>query len=131
MNTPSNISDLYSDVYKEIKHTIKGEILFKIEEGFVFMNESGNSIKSFNIATGIKSFGLIQLLLNSGAINPKSILIIDEPEVHLHPLWEVEYAKMIVILSTLGIPIIISTHSPYFLWEINTLHLQILAYQYL
>jgi predicted ATPase len=42
-------------------------------------------------------------------------LIIDEPEVHLHPKWEIEYAKIIVELSKLGVYILISSHSPYFL----------------
>ena len=44
-------------------------------------------------------------------------MIIDEPEVHLHPKWEVVYAKIIVLLSKLGIPIIVSSHSHYFLQE--------------
>src|SRR5690606_25829833 len=85
----------------------------------VFEKDNGQEIRSFNIANGVKSFGLIQLLLGSETINPNSVLIIDEPEVHLHPSWEIEYARLIVLLSKAGIPILVSSHSPYFLRAIT------------
>jgi len=40
-------------------------------------------------------------------------LIIDEPETHLHPKWQIEYAKILVALVKKGIPILIASHSPY------------------
>lgn len=116
MNLLGNISEIHSDFFNNIRKIIGGQLVFKIEESsFVFQKDDGSEVKAFNIATGIKSLGLIQLLLNSGTINQKNILIIDEPEVHLHPKWETQYAKLIVSLSKSGIPIIISSHSPYFL----------------
>ncbi len=81
--------------------------------GIVFIKDNGIPIRSFNIATGVKSFGILQLLINSSSVNPNSLLIIDEPEVHLHPKWEVEYAKVIVELVKAGIQVLISSHSPY------------------
>lgn len=71
------------------------------------------------MATGIKSFGILQILLSSGVINTSSLLIIDEPEVHLHPKWEIEYSKLLVLLSKAGVQIIISSHSPYFIQAIS------------
>jgi hypothetical protein len=116
INTPGISSDVITELTNNIKRIIGGELSYNSEErGIVFAKNGGAVIKSFNIATGIKSFGLLQMLLNSGSISTKSVLIIDEPEVHLHPKWEIEYAKLIVALSRLGIPIIISTHSAYFI----------------
>ena len=116
MNLSGNIPDGHSEIFNDISKIIGGKLMFKIEENsFVFVKDNGVVIKSFNIATGIKSLGLIQLLLNSESINPKTILIIDEPEIHLHPTWEIQYAKLIVSLAKMGIPIVISSHSPYFL----------------
>ena len=41
------------------------------------------------------------------------MLIIDEPEVHLHPQWIVEYARMLVLLNKeLGVKLFIATHNP-------------------
>jgi len=41
------------------------------------------------------------------------LLVIDEPEIHLHPKWQVKYAYIIVKMVKYGVPIIISSHSPY------------------
>ena len=46
-------------------------------------------------------------------------LIWDEPENHLHPQWQVEFAKVIVQIVNSGIPVMISTHSPYFLQAVR------------
>ncbi len=40
-------------------------------------------------------------------------MIIDEPEVHLHPSWEIAYANILVALAKQGVKIVISSHSPY------------------
>ena len=45
-----------------------------------------------------------------------SLLIIDEPEVHLHPTWQVKFAEILVRLSQeFAIPIVLTSHSPYFI----------------
>ena len=108
------------EIVEEINNIINGSVVYNSEKRtFNFTKNNGDYlIASSNIATGIKSFIVLQLLLLSGNINSDSILIIDEPEVHLHPKWEIEYAKLVVELSKAGIPIIISTHSPYFLQSI-------------
>lgn len=111
----SNLPKNFTDIYNTIKTTIDGQILFKQEKGGLVFEKEGGEILPFNIASGIKSFGLIQLLLSSDMINQNSVLIIDEPEVHLHPQWEIEYAKILVSLCKSGIPIIISSHSAYFI----------------
>ena len=112
---PLNSTASFFDIANKIKKIISGEFTIKSEDGGIVFMKNGNAIRPFNIATGVKSFGLLQLLLNSVYIGPASLLIIDEPEVHLHPKWEVEYAKIIIELSKLGVIILISTHSPYFL----------------
>jgi hypothetical protein len=64
-------------------------------------------------ATGIKSIGVIYTLIKNGSINDKTLLIIDEPEVHLHPQWIVEYARILVLIHKyIGCHIFISSHSP-------------------
>lgn len=67
-----------------------------------------------NIASGIKTFGLIQILLETQVIGNSKLLIWDEPENHLHPKWQVVFAEYLAILAKKGIPVVISTHSPYF-----------------
>jgi len=64
-------------------------------------------------ATGIQSFSIIQMLLNNGKLGKSTMLVIDEPEVHLHPQWIVEYARLIVMLhKQLGVKFFIASHNP-------------------
>lgn len=112
--------DVYLD---EISSIIGGE--FKYDEHtqrLVFCQgnqKAAEGLDVLNVASGIKSFGVVQTLLKVGAIGPKKMLIWDEPENHLHPEWQVKFAELLVMLSKAGVPIVVSTHSPYFLQAIR------------
>lgn len=78
-----------------------------------FTESSGESYAIKEVATGIKSFALIQSLLQKGLLTERTLLIIDEPEAHLHPQWTVEYARIITTLHReLGVKFLLATHSP-------------------
>ncbi len=105
---------------EDIQKIIGGNVAYDATEREIVFDRNDNSrIGILNVATGIKSFGLLQTLFSNGYLNPDTILIIDEPEVHLHPAWEVAYAKIILGLINEGISIIISTHSSYILSTLN------------
>lgn len=84
----------------------------KEDKDFYFNKNENTKFKSINTATGLKSFGIIQLLIQANILNERSLLIIDEPEIHLHPKWQVEYAKLIVALVKNDIPVLLTSHSP-------------------
>lgn len=77
------------------------------------------NLQTMNVASGIKTFGIIQLLLDANELNPGKMLIIDEPENHLHPKWQIDCAHLIVNLVKEGIPVMVSSHSPYFIQGIR------------
>jgi energy-coupling factor transporter ATP-binding protein EcfA2 len=101
----------------EISKIIDGDVSYsKKNNDFIFnkkINGVNHQIKSINTATGIKAFGILQLLLKLDILNERHLLIIDEPESHLHPEWQLEYAKIILKLAKYGIPVLVTTHSPY------------------
>lgn len=67
------------------------------------------------IATGMKTFAYLYQLIKNGYLDDKTILMIDEPEVHLHPQWIVEYARLLVLIhKTLGTKLILASHDPDF-----------------
>lgn len=72
-----------------------------------------------NVASGIKAFGILQMLLETQALDESKILIWDEPENHLHPEWQIKFASVLVELAKAGIPILISSHSPYFIQAVR------------
>ena len=118
----ATINPLFSEINNKIKEIISGEFKINREDGGIgFYKKNGNKVmlvRPNNIATGVKSLGLFQLLLNANIVAPNSLLIFDEPEVHLHPDWEIKYAEIFVLLAQFKIPILLSTHSPYFIQAI-------------
>jgi len=73
-------------------------------------------LKASNVSMGLKSFGLIKLMLERNILQDRDVLILDEPENHLHPAWQLAYAEAIVVLQRIfGLTILLTTHSPYFL----------------
>lgn len=59
-------------------------------------------------------------MLEKGEIEENGIIILDEPEVHLHPEWQMRYAEMIVLLQKMfNINFLISTHRPDFLTAVE------------
>lgn len=98
---------------------IHGTFAYDKSSRSIVYQKDGMKIKPINVASGIKSFGALQLLLDGYCISNNRPLIWDEPENHLHPLWQVEFAKVIVQIVNSGIPVMISTHSPYFLQAVR------------
>ena len=97
-----------------IKDIIHGEFVYDSKRRRLLFRQDGNDILPINVASGIKSFGLVQMLLQTNTISANKVLIWDEPENHLHPEWQIAFAKLLVQLSNIGIPVLVSTHSPYF-----------------
>ena len=104
-------------IIKRVSNIIGGEI--KLENN-LFSDELRyiSSDKSIDItldkaATGIKTFSYIQRLLQNGYLTNKTLLLIDEPEAHLHPQWIVDYARLLVHINKyLGTKIMIASHNP-------------------
>lgn len=83
------------------------------DEDLRYIREDNLDIPLVEAATGIKSFAYIVRLLENGYLNKNTLLIIDEPEAHLHPQWVVEFARILVLLTKeLGVRILIASHNP-------------------
>jgi predicted ATPase len=104
-----------------IQNVINGTVSYE-DESSLLMDEPGLYYhrKTDNLriplkqaATGITSFAYLLQLLNNGYLQKDTLLIIDEPEAHLHPQWIVEYAKLLVLLNKkIGMKILVSSHNP-------------------
>jgi predicted ATPase len=106
------------DLIEEISGIIGGNYI--VENSKIYLEKDGIKISNENIATGIKSLGQIKLLLEKGILKKDSFLILDEPEVHLHPEWQVKLAQIIGLLNRkLEIKILLNTHSSYFVEAID------------
>lgn len=104
---------------EDVSEVTGGRFTYDNSKKSLFWVKDGKTYSPINVASGIKSFGVIQMLLESGAINENRLLIWDEPENHLHPEWQLLFARLLVQLAQRGIPVLLSSHSPYFIQAIR------------
>ena len=104
------------EIYEVLKTVVDGQIIFGQGEEIYLKNDNlDKPLSVHNLSTGIKSFAILKMLLEKGCLKDKDVLILDEPEIHLHPQWQIVYAQLIVLLQkNFDLSIIVTTHSPYF-----------------
>ena len=107
------------DYTAQIQSIIGGRIQleddqFDIEKEIHYVNiEQNIDINIKDAATGVKTFAYMSQLLKNGWLDKETLLLIDEPEAHLHPQWIVEFARLLVMIhKDLGVKIVIASHNP-------------------
>ena len=108
-------NELDIKVVNKISEALDGSFSYDEETDNFLFKKGNHSYKALNLASGVKSFGLLQLLEKGGFLRQGNIVVIDEPEVHLHPKWQLLYAEIIICLVERGVHVIVTTHSPYML----------------
>lgn len=115
-------SNKCNEVLSRIDSIIGGTIGYSDDKSksIVYRVDDLYDIPMKNTATGIKPFGILKLLGGNGYFDESNLVIIDEPEVHLHPIWQVKFAELLIDLSlNYGVNFMINTHSTYFVEAIN------------
>ncbi|GHV05901.1 hypothetical protein AGMMS50229_09770 [Campylobacterota bacterium] len=129
LNIPRIFADLYSKIMlsssnkssntigqkvgQQIEEIIVGEFVKKSSEPRYEFISNNIHIPLESVASGIKNFGILQVLCKNGWINEKSFIVLDEPEVHLHPEWILKMAEVIVAMVKAGVRVLVNSHSPY------------------
>ena len=104
-----------NNIYQKLNSVLSGEILENKNSKFVY-RKNGEDIDLKNLSTGLKTFAIIKMLLQNGTLEENGTIILDEPEIHLHPEWQLKFAELIVLLQKeFRMHILLTTHSPYFL----------------
>jgi len=107
-----------------------GHFVYDSKTRGVYWKKDGVLYSPVNVASGIKAFGLVQILLETHTIDENKLLLWDEPENHLHPQWQIAFAQLLVELAKAGIPIVVSSHSPYFIQGIRFFAAQVSMKKY-
>ena len=97
-----------------------------IKIGDIVINKAGNveyslpglksNIGLKNVSAGTKILAIVKKLITNGYIEENGMVVLDEPEVHLHPEWQKIMAELIVIMQAeLNVNFLINTHSSDFI----------------
>ena len=104
--------------FEKLDVVCPGKMVLKNRRSFVYVEGDSEavSIDIANVSTGLKAFAIIKTLLLNGALEDNGTIILDEPEIHLHPEWQLLFAELIVLIQKeFNMHILLNTHSPYFL----------------
>ncbi|MDD2316831.1 MAG: ATP-binding protein [Desulfobacterales bacterium] len=117
----SFISKQHPEILNEFANIIGGEYLVTKNDELYYVPK-GKRIK----LTMDESSSAVRSLLDIGfyllhVAQPRDLLMVDEPELNLHPENQRRVARLFARLVNLGIKIFITTHSDYIIKELNTL----------
>ncbi len=115
------INNKFEKIYEKINIVCSGDIIKDKNYKFNYKNKNTEKVIDLrNLSTGLKTFVILKMLLLNGTISYNGTIILDEPEIHLHPEWQLLFAEIIVLIhKEFKMHILLNTHSPYFLRAIQ------------
>jgi predicted ATPase len=117
----SFLSKQHPELLNAFANIIGGEYRI-IRDGLYFIPNSNKRLRLSmdESSSGVRSLLDIGFYLRHVA-QPGNLLIVDEPELNLHPENQRLIARLFARLVNLGIKVFITTHSDYIIKELNTL----------
>ena len=102
------------DFDRVVRRVLPGEIVKNKGAGRLDYVQPGKKpISVKNLAAGMKVFAILRKLIENGYITEDFVMLLDEPEAHMHPQWQVVLAEALVTLNmSVGCRILMTTHSP-------------------
>ena len=97
---------------KEILQGTVGFETAELREELLFQPEENTKLEMPIVSSMVKELAPLVLCLRY-LVERNELLIIDEPEMNLHPAAQVEIAEFLAMLVKAGLHVLITTHSPY------------------
>ncbi len=111
-----NVSLWLSDISENIE--VKSKIFDELQQvdlkyTYTYGDRTTQDLSPLNVGFGITySLPIIVAILKA---NPNDLIIIENPESHLHPKAQAKLAELFSLASSIGIQLIIETHSDHIL----------------
>lgn len=115
------IEKKFKTLYMKLSSICSGSLVRKGNKGFFYKKDDNDvALDVRNLSAGLKTFVILKTLIDKGLVENNGTVILDEPEIHLHPKWQLIFAELIVLLQKeFKLHILLNTHSPYFLRAIQ------------
>lgn len=121
LNSLPGEQGIFAPVANAAERTIlRGEVARRksYSSGIIHFQKSRDKFPLHMTASSVKDLAAFFLYLKFVA-KKNDLVILEEPETNLHPKNQIELAKFIVRLINLGLYIVLTTHSPYFLEQLS------------
>jgi predicted ATP-dependent endonuclease of OLD family len=121
-NKESFLAKYHSNLLTSFRDIIGGDYKVNNDGEIQFVPTNGKNIK----LSLVESSSAVRSLLDVGfylyhIAKEGDILMVDEPELNLHPENQRRVARLFTSLVNIGIKVFITTHSDYIIKELNTL----------
>ena len=118
----SFIASQHPEVLADFTDIIGGEYTVTRNDELYFVPQNGKRVR----LSMDESSSAVRSLLDIGfylrhVARPGDLLMVDEPELNLHPENQRRVARLFARLVNLGVKVFITTHSDYIIKELNTL----------
>lgn len=105
-----------NDIYGMLSQVCDGNLVNEQGKWLYHSSHLKKNLDLNSVSAGLKNFVVLRTLLEKGSITRNGIIVMDEPEINLHPKWQLVLAELLVILQKeFQINILLNTHSPFFL----------------
>lgn len=118
MRDESFIAEHHPEVLEAMNKVNGGTFSYANSQLVFTTKDKSNTLPVSISSSSIKSLFLLDLYIKSIA-GPNDLLLIDEPELNLHPDNQRLMARVIARLVNTGVKVLITTHSDYLIREIN------------
>src|SRR5262249_35803230 len=112
-----SVFDELSSKLDLFKKSVNDRFLYKemsisAKDGFIFKTSDGKILSPANLSSG-EQHELVLLYELLFKVTPNSLILIDEPELSLHVIWQQQFLKDLSNITRLGgFDVLIATHSP-------------------
>ena len=92
------VENRFQKIYGKLQNVCNGRMIRQKSGEVEYQpKNTEKSISVKNLSTGLKTFVILKTLLLNGTIEENGMIILDEPEIHLHPAWQLQFAELIVL----------------------------------
>ncbi len=104
-------------IIETLEKQMDGKVV--VENGRFYISSDNLKLEMPLVAEGIRKIAMLAYLLMNGSLQKGTTLFWDEPETNLNPKMIRHLAETLVVLSSMGIQIVLATHSLFLLRELQ------------
>lgn len=112
----------FADIAKDFeRNVLNGTVMVKkntLNTHEIYLKQDNVTLPMVHVASAARDLAVFLLYLKHYA-KRGDMIVLEEPESNLHPEGQTRLARLLVQMTNMGIYVIITTHSPYILKQLN------------